>query len=553
MPSSLNAANLFASAVAQPRPAARDKAQGESVDAFARALDRAAPAEARVDRREARRPPERAEAPDRPERPETAQGHAHAYGHDKAREPHGVARGRNPEPGTPRGPVDPKAETPVDAPETTDPVPAEATGDSIEVGTEVAPAPVPQAGADTVEVAPTPVTTAATAAEGEAEAEKAAADQAEGARSAEVRAEVAARLKNETAAAAVARGGQPSPTAEVAPDAADVAATEDRPVLPTLAETEAGTETPAAGTPGRSAEVHAAIEAAKAARDEARAAGEKGGVSAAVGKALNAKDRDAAEAVAATAAEESLSRSRHARLAEGDAAATPDTIPNAEATGNGAPAAPTPGAGVQTAASTGPAAASALASKLAETDAPPADEGADPVVGREGRGAETGQIARGDLQGQTKAAQPRVALESVVQTFAQVLKSQVGRSTRFDLQLDPAELGAVDVRIDIDRDGKLKAQLAFDNPLAAADLRARADDLRRQLEQAGFQIAPEDLSFTDRDPSQGGFGQALADERQAASRLGARAFAGAGEIAARADVVPVYRKAVAVGGVDLTV
>jgi hypothetical protein len=46
--------------------------------------------------------------------------------------------------------------------------------------------------------------------------------------------------------------------------------------------------------------------------------------------------------------------------------------------------------------------------------------------------------------------------------------------------------------------------MAFDNPVAAADFRAHADELRRQLEQAGFQLSDNSLSFTDRNPQQQG-------------------------------------------------
>lgn len=92
--------------------------------------------------------------------------------------------------------------------------------------------------------------------------------------------------------------------------------------------------------------------------------------------------------------------------------------------------------------------------------------------------------------------------ELVAQLAANIVRKLEGRTTRFEMELNPAEMGRVDVRLSIDKDGRVAAQMAFDNPLAAADMRGRADDLRRQLEQAGFQVASEDLSFAERDKGQ---------------------------------------------------
>ena len=73
------------------------------------------------------------------------------------------------------------------------------------------------------------------------------------------------------------------------------------------------------------------------------------------------------------------------------------------------------------------------------------------------------------------------------QIAAQILRKLDGRSTRFEMALLPEELGRVDVKLDIDSEGRVAARLAFDNPAAATDLRGRADELRRQLQDAGFQ------------------------------------------------------------------
>ncbi|PJW28067.1 hypothetical protein CWM41_28915, partial [Escherichia coli] len=59
------------------------------------------------------------------------------------------------------------------------------------------------------------------------------------------------------------------------------------------------------------------------------------------------------------------------------------------------------------------------------------------------------------------------------------------------MALLPEELGRVDIKLDIDSDGRLAARLAFDNPAAATDLRGRVDELRRQLEDARFHLADD--------------------------------------------------------------
>ncbi|MFS0768054.1 flagellar hook-length control protein FliK [Brevundimonas sp. 2P06AA] len=125
----------------------------------------------------------------------------------------------------------------------------------------------------------------------------------------------------------------------------------------------------------------------------------------------------------------------------------------------------------------------------------------------------------------------RATVETTAQIAAQIIKKLDGRSTRFDMALTPEGLGRVDVSLEIESDGQVTARLAFDNPAAAADLRARADELRRQLLDAGLQLSRDDLEFAERDPSSGFGGGAF--ERQPDRR----AFSGAARLAAEANSV----------------
>ncbi len=126
----------------------------------------------------------------------------------------------------------------------------------------------------------------------------------------------------------------------------------------------------------------------------------------------------------------------------------------------------------------------------------------------------------------------RATVETTAHLAAQIIKKLEGRSTRFDMALTPEGLGRVDVSLEIDSDGRLAARLAFDNPAAATDMRARADELRRQLQDAGFQLTQDSLEFSDRNPSSGFNGGGAFD--RAPDR---RAFAGAARLAAEADSV----------------
>lgn len=93
------------------------------------------------------------------------------------------------------------------------------------------------------------------------------------------------------------------------------------------------------------------------------------------------------------------------------------------------------------------------------------------------------------------AAAVRGSPETVARMAADIVRKLDGQSTRFDLQLDPAGMGKVDVAIEIDRTGKLTAAMSFDSAQSASDLRGRAGELRLALEQAGFDIAEGGLTF----------------------------------------------------------
>ncbi len=117
----------------------------------------------------------------------------------------------------------------------------------------------------------------------------------------------------------------------------------------------------------------------------------------------------------------------------------------------------------------------------------------------------------------------RGAPETVARLAAGMIEKLEARSGRFDLQLDPNGMGSVDVRVQIGADGQLTASLGFESARAAADLRSRADELRQSLEQAGFTVPEDGLSFDFTGQGQGQQGRPGPD--LADSRRGGAAFA----------------------------
>ncbi len=96
--------------------------------------------------------------------------------------------------------------------------------------------------------------------------------------------------------------------------------------------------------------------------------------------------------------------------------------------------------------------------------------------------------------------------DNIAALAANIHKRMDGKSMRFDMELRPSDMGRVDVRMEINADGKLSAHLSFDSPVAESEFRGRQDELRRQLEQSGFNLEDGSLSFSSRDqnPQQSG-------------------------------------------------
>jgi len=87
------------------------------------------------------------------------------------------------------------------------------------------------------------------------------------------------------------------------------------------------------------------------------------------------------------------------------------------------------------------------------------------------------------------------AAPAAAQVSREIIRRFDGGSTRFELRLDPPELGRVEVRLEVTRDHRVTALISADNPQALAELARHARDLEQSLQSAGLELGDDGLSF----------------------------------------------------------
>lgn len=122
-----------------------------------------------------------------------------------------------------------------------------------------------------------------------------------------------------------------------------------------------------------------------------------------------------------------------------------------------------------------------------------------------------------------------------------------GAPSKLSLELAPRNLGTVIIEIDAAKDGQLRASLQADNPAALEILRREAPQLERSLQEAGYKMDQQSLSFSLRDQQSGRSG-AEGQGRRGASDL---AMPAAPVVEDEARVAP--RSRATMGRVDVTV
>ena len=80
---------------------------------------------------------------------------------------------------------------------------------------------------------------------------------------------------------------------------------------------------------------------------------------------------------------------------------------------------------------------------------------------------------------------------------------QSGKSS-FEIRLDPADLGRIDVRVQIDQNGQVTSHLTVEKPETLSMLRQDAPQLQQALNDAGLKTDSGGLQFSLRDQSSSG-------------------------------------------------
>ncbi len=87
---------------------------------------------------------------------------------------------------------------------------------------------------------------------------------------------------------------------------------------------------------------------------------------------------------------------------------------------------------------------------------------------------------------------------------ADIALRAAGGNSRFEIRLDPAELGRIDVRLDVDKHGNVTSHLTVERPATLDMLRRDAPQLQQALEDAGLKTGDSGLQFSLRDQSSSG-------------------------------------------------
>jgi flagellar hook-length control protein FliK len=206
------------------------------------------------------------------------------------------------------------------------------------------------------------------------------------------------------------------------------------------------------------------------------------------------------------------------------------------------------------------------------------------AAGERGRAAEAGPS---ELLNPAKDAGPEPVLVPAKPVFADLLDPVKGAETRagaavqrtvsdvpigrvpieiglkaldgtnsFEIRLSPDELGRVDVKLDIDQSGEVRAHLIVERPEALALLTRDRAQLERAFEQAGLRPAQDGIAMSLRDGGGGGgFAGHGGHNGDPQPQAGARSRAAEDVARARGSIAPVLPRAILsrLGALDLTI
>jgi len=84
---------------------------------------------------------------------------------------------------------------------------------------------------------------------------------------------------------------------------------------------------------------------------------------------------------------------------------------------------------------------------------------------------------------------------AATQVAREIVRRFDGGNTRFELRLDPPELGRIEVRMEVSRDHRVTAVVTADSPQALNELTRSARELEQTLQAAGLELSDNGLSF----------------------------------------------------------
>ncbi len=111
-------------------------------------------------------------------------------------------------------------------------------------------------------------------------------------------------------------------------------------------------------------------------------------------------------------------------------------------------------------------------------------------------------------------AQPQTPAREIAVNMARNLANG---TNRFEIRLDPAELGRIDVRMELGTDGRVQAHLTVDKPETLDMLQRDARALEKALSDAGLDMDNGNLEYSLRDDSEGSGFAARRDDSDAAN------------------------------------
>jgi chemotaxis protein MotD len=98
---------------------------------------------------------------------------------------------------------------------------------------------------------------------------------------------------------------------------------------------------------------------------------------------------------------------------------------------------------------------------------------------------------------------PQAAAVSLADVAIEIASKAVAGEHSFDIRLDPPELGRIDVRLNVDRNGHVTSHLIADRSDTLDLLRRDSAGLERALQDAGLKTSDNGMQFSLRDHSTG--------------------------------------------------